>query len=592
MKKIIITISFILLMAVSFQNVHAGRIVVCNDEWTLHNTAYTKSRSTEVFAQNIASWFSGGKSGNFLVYSQIPALTGRYLSNTMIQAGHSWRIDTNVVFSAENLAQYDGVFLAGKVANNNVLIDYVNNGGNVYLAGGVGFARQWNTFLNNFGLEFKAAYNKIGPITIRIESEHPIFDNVISLYQWNGNSIVTTGTDDYAEILVTYNEQGLYAVYDSGIQAQPLEFTSDAGENISIYSEDETIRINGTVKYDGYNPLEYRWLLEEDVLLDWTPVGENKECPLVFDNPFVSMDDFILTIEVTDGEYKSSDTMVLTVLNSAPYAEVLEGAGTYQNGSEVVLRSEASDFDGDLLTFSWKEGSDVLFSGSIQAVEGGTPIKLPNFLVSNLDIGVHDLILEISDEINDTASIEISIEIVDTQVPTLSPDSSTDILWPPNHKMVDITVHANASDNSKLPVTLSCSILSSEPVDGLGNGDPSPDWTEPEIDQDIGIITFQLRAERSGAGNGREYSIMVTAMDESGNSSSAEKIIIVPHHKKKKRVCDRTGKTKYASHDKKKKRICDRTGKTKYASHDKKKKRGCDRTGKTKFSKYSSKHKK
>ena len=52
-------------------------------------------------------------------------------------------------------------------ANNAVLIDYVNAGGNVYLAGGTGAggaaaeAAQWNTFLNYFGLGFEPSYNGI-----------------------------------------------------------------------------------------------------------------------------------------------------------------------------------------------------------------------------------------------------------------------------------------------------------------------------------------------------------------------------------------------------------------------------------------------
>jgi hypothetical protein len=108
------------------------------------------------------------------------------------------------------------------------------------------------------------------------------------------------------------------------------------------------------------------------------------------------------------------------------------------------------------------------------------------------------------------------------------------VLWPANRKMVDIVIEANASDNSGLPVTLSASISSNESVNGKGDGDHAPDWTEPIIDQENGIITFQLRAERSGKGNGRVYTITITATDNSNNSTTAYIAITVPHDKKKK----------------------------------------------------------
>ncbi|MGB9629230.1 MAG: HYR domain-containing protein, partial [Thermodesulfobacteriota bacterium] len=70
--------------------------------------------------------------------------------------------------------------------------------------------------------------------------------------------------------------------------------------------------------------------------------------------------------------------------------------------------------------------------------------------------------------------------------------------------------------------------------DGLGDGDTSPDWTEPVIDQNNGIITLKLRAERSGKGKGRIYTITITATDQSGNSNQGKVEIRVPHSQGKK----------------------------------------------------------
>ena len=125
------------------------------------------------------------------------------------------------------------------------------------------------------------------------------------------------------------------------------------------------------------------------------------------------------------------------------------------------------------------------------------------------------------------------MDVIDTMDPTLQPLQDKCILWPPNHQMVDISIAANASDNSG-EVTLTASVASDEPIDGLDDEDMAPDWTEPVIDQVNGIITLQLRAERSGSGDGRVYTVTITATDESDNSSTVAVEIIVPHDKRKK----------------------------------------------------------
>jgi hypothetical protein len=60
------------------------------------------------------------------------------------------------------------------------------------------------------------------------------------------------------------------------------------------------------------------------------------------------------------------------------------------------------------------------------------------------------------------------------------------------------------------------------------------DWTQPVIDQATGAISLQLRAERSGSGNSRIYTILIKATDQSGDSSTADVNIVVPHEQRKK----------------------------------------------------------
>jgi uncharacterized repeat protein (TIGR01451 family) len=98
------------------------------------------------------------------------------------------------------------------------------------------------------------------------------------------------------------------------------------------------------------------------------------------------------------------------------------------------------------------------------------------------------------------------------------------VLWPPNHRMVNVTVSYDVTDNCPLPPgSCTLSVTSNEPVDGRGDGHTSPDWI---VLDDHHVL---LRAERAGNGNGRIYTITITCIDSGGNSSSEEVEVTVPH---------------------------------------------------------------
>lgn len=63
---------------------------------------------------------------------------------------------------------------------------------------------------------------------------------------------------------------------------------------------------------------------------------------------------------------------------------------------------------------------------------------------------------------------------------------------------------------------------SSEPADGLGDGDTANDV---EI---TGPLTVTLRAERSGKGGGRTNTITVEVADAAGNTSHGTCTVVVP----------------------------------------------------------------
>ncbi len=220
-----------------------GRIVLVNDEWVLADAGFSEPNDPCAFALNAAGWFTGGSPGTFLVYSNDQGLIGSSLASCMRNAGHTWTVSTSATLDLPTLHTYDAVFLGGVLADNTVLTDYVNSGGNVYLLGGSGGsgswgpsqeAAAWNPFLADFGLRLADdGWNSISG-SIPIASSHPIFAGVDHLYQGVGQTIFDISpSDPHSRVLIAVpeGEGGLYAVFDGRLDAAPPTVTSTTPAN-------------------------------------------------------------------------------------------------------------------------------------------------------------------------------------------------------------------------------------------------------------------------------------------------------------------------------------------------------------------------
>lgn len=124
---------------------------------------------------------------------------------------------------------------------------------------------------------------------------------------------------------------------------------------------------------------------------------------------------------------------------------------------------------------------------------------------------------------NNTSKVQV-ILVKDITPPVISNVSANpSVLWPPNHKMRNVTINYTAVDNCS-PVTNVLTVTSNEPINGTGDGDTAPDW----IVSDHAHV--RLRAERAGNGNGRIYTIRITSTDDCGNVATAITTVMVPHN--------------------------------------------------------------
>ena len=147
----------------------------------------------------------------------------------------------------------------------------------------------------------------------------------------------------------------------------------------------------------------------------------------------------------------------------------------------------------------------------------------------NLDeFSIWDRVLspsEISNLYNNGAGL--SLIAPPNQVPDCSAAiPSTDSLFPPNHKMNDITISGVTDPDGDAVTLMIDGITQDEPTNGTGDGDTSPDG------DGVGTDTAQIRAERSGTGDGRVYEISFTADDGNGGMCTGMVSVGVPHDKK------------------------------------------------------------
>ena len=101
------------------------------------------------------------------------------------------------------------------------------------------------------------------------------------------------------------------------------------------------------------------------------------------------------------------------------------------------------------------------------------------------------------------------------------------MLWPPDHKMVNVAIGYAVTDNCDPAPAITCGlgVASNEPIDGTGDGDTAPDWIVVDTHH------VQLRSERAGNGNGRVYTVTVGCKDSKNNASSATTAVGVPHNR-------------------------------------------------------------
>jgi predicted extracellular nuclease len=116
----------------------------------------------------------------------------------------------------------------------------------------------------------------------------------------------------------------------------------------------------------------------------------------------------------------------------------------------------------------------------------------------------------------------VIVGVCETTAPVVEVTATPNTLWPPDHKYRDVRASVSVTDADPNADVELVSVTSNEPDNGEDDGNTV---------NDIVIVDdfhFKLRAERSGVGTGRVYTIIYLVTDACGNSTSASATVTVP----------------------------------------------------------------
>jgi hypothetical protein len=159
---------------------------------------------------------------------------------------------------------------------------------------------------------------------------------------------------------------------------------------------------------------------------------------------------------------------------------------------------------------------------------GDLPVNEP--AIGQFPLGTTFLTWSAQDPLGNQASKTQSVQIVDSTPPEITAYAEPVLLWPPNHRMVEIETSVGVGDLCSSSNVVLESVVSDELDDAEGNGDGRTVNDIQGVEPETLDLNLMLRAERSGTGSGRTYSINYRATDWFGNAAILPVPVFVPHN--------------------------------------------------------------
>jgi hypothetical protein len=302
---------------------------------------------------------------------------------------------------------------------------------------------------------------------------------------------------------------------------------ADAGSNFSVqWGHLVNLSGSGTDPDTEEQPLlTYQWTAPVGVTLSGSGANVSFTAPPVPGQMYSAEQVLTFSLRVTDpnGAY-SDDTIDVTVTNNgfSPSANA-GGNQTVDEHSAVTLHGSGVDPNGDLIHFTWTKITPT--APDLDDPTSATPSFTAPFVNAAGATLTYQLL--VWDDFGGWGLDSATITVKNINDP---PDIShayadPSILWAPDHRLVPVQIKGVTDPDNNATITIT-KVTQDEPTNGLGDGDTAIDAIISANHDSV-----QLRAERSGKGNGRVYWVYFTASDFEGGSSSQVKVM-VPHDKK------------------------------------------------------------
>jgi hypothetical protein len=271
--------------------------------------------------------------------------------------------------------------------------------------------------------------------------------------------------------------------------------------------------------------LTYEWTPPTGVTVSGTGANVSFTAPTIPLPMYSGEQVLTFTLRVTDpnGAY-SDDTIDVTVTNTG-FSPIAKAGGnqTVDEHSAVTLNGSGSDPNNDPIHFTWTKITPT--APDLDDSTSATPSFTAPFVGHAGATLTYQLL--VWDDFGgwglDTATITVNNINDPPNIDHAYADPS--ILWPPDHRLVPVQIKGVIDPDNNATVTIT-KVTQDEPTNGLGDGDTAIDAIISANHDSV-----QLRAERSGKGDGRVYKVYFRASDFEGGSDGSV-TVVVPKSKK------------------------------------------------------------